>query len=139
MKKRNAEFTFVITNHVATLSTNPTSNWSKELNLIEWNGRPAVYDIRDWSPDHKLMGKGVTLTTEEFTALAGVFKAGDVKTTKKAEPAKKADTKSKSTKTAKSTKTTKTAEPAKKVKESPKKRKSMTDDELLAELKRLFR
>ena len=101
MKKKNNAFTFVITNHVAVLSTNPTSNWKKELNLIEWNGRPAVYDIRDWSPDHKLMGKGVTLTTEELVALAGVFKADtkSTKTAKKAEPAK--STKSKSTKTTK--------------------------------------
>ncbi|MGA7194333.1 MAG: PC4/YdbC family ssDNA-binding protein [Anaerolineales bacterium] len=43
--------------------------WAKELNLISWNDRDAKYDIRDWSPDHEKMGKGVTLSKEELLAL----------------------------------------------------------------------
>ena len=27
------------------------------------------YDLRDWSPDHEKMGKGLTLTREELIAL----------------------------------------------------------------------
>jgi hypothetical protein len=45
------------------------SGWSKELNLISWNGREPKFDIRDWSGDGTKMGKGVTLTLEELLAL----------------------------------------------------------------------
>ncbi|MCR4642000.1 MAG: hypothetical protein K5697_08220 [Lachnospiraceae bacterium] len=37
----------------------------EELNKVSWNDREAKYDIRDWSPDHEKMGKGVTLGYEE--------------------------------------------------------------------------
>jgi hypothetical protein len=43
--------------------------WAKELNLISWNDREPKYDIREWSPDGKTMGKGVTLSKEELAAL----------------------------------------------------------------------
>ena len=45
------------------------SGWTKELNLISWNEREPKYDIRDWSPDGEKMGKGVTLSREELSAL----------------------------------------------------------------------
>jgi len=45
------------------------SGWTKELNLISWNDRDAKYDIRDWSADGGKMGKGVTLSREEMSAL----------------------------------------------------------------------
>ncbi len=45
------------------------SGWSKELNLVSWNDREAKYDIRDWSADGSKMGKGVTLSKEELSAL----------------------------------------------------------------------
>lgn len=46
-----------------------TNGWTKELNLISWNGGTPKYDIRDWSPDHEKMGKGITLTDEEAKKL----------------------------------------------------------------------
>ncbi|OJG78353.1 hypothetical protein RV10_GL001587 [Enterococcus pallens] len=48
--------------------------WRKELNLVSWNGRPPKFDLRDWSPEHEKMGKGVTLTNEEFEALQKIIK-----------------------------------------------------------------
>lgn len=45
------------------------SGWTRELNLISWNGRAAKYDLRDWDPDHDKMGKGITLTKEELIQL----------------------------------------------------------------------
>ena len=62
------EIKFEITDHLATLSTSP-KGWTKELNLISWNGAAPKYDIRDWSPDHSKMGKGVTLSVEEMREL----------------------------------------------------------------------
>lgn len=63
-----AEFSFTIEEHLLTLSTND-KGWTKELNRVSWSGEPAKYDIRNWSPDHERMSKGVTLTNEEFQAL----------------------------------------------------------------------
>lgn len=68
-----ANFTFEIKQTVGVLSTSP-AGWTTELNLISWNGREPKYDIRAWSPDHSKMGKGVTLTAEEFANLKGLLK-----------------------------------------------------------------
>jgi len=46
-----------------------SKSWRKELNLISWNDKEAKYDIRDWSPEHEKMGKGVTLSKEELLKL----------------------------------------------------------------------
>ena len=54
---------------ITTLSTNPKSSCTKELNLVSWNDREPKYDLRDWSPDHTKMGKGVTMTEEELQEL----------------------------------------------------------------------
>ncbi|WP_088225774.1 YdbC family protein [Desulfosporosinus sp. FKB] len=47
--------------------------WKKELNLISWNDKEPKYDIREWSPDHTKMGKGVTLTKEELKKFRDVL------------------------------------------------------------------
>lgn len=46
-----------------------TNGWNKELNLISWNDREPVYDLRTWSPDHEKMGKGVTISVGEAKVL----------------------------------------------------------------------
>ena len=40
------EFDFTIVDELGVLSTSP-KGWTKELNLISWNGREPKYDIRD--------------------------------------------------------------------------------------------
>lgn len=47
--------------------------WKKELNIISWNGKEAKYDLREWSPDHEKMGKGVTLTKDELKSLRNLL------------------------------------------------------------------
>ena len=61
-----ADFKYV--EELGVLSEN-TKGWRKELNLISWNGAAPKYDIRDWSPEHEKMGKGVTLSEEEYESL----------------------------------------------------------------------
>lgn len=39
--------------------------WTKEVNIVSWNGGIAKVDIRDWSEDHERCGRGITLTKEE--------------------------------------------------------------------------
>ena len=63
-----AEFNYEIVEEIAVLSENP-KGWRKELNLGSWNERPPKFDLRDWAPNHEKMGKGVTLSNEEFAAL----------------------------------------------------------------------
>lgn len=45
------------------------NGWAKELNIVSWNGGVPKYDIRDWSPDHTRMSRGITLTEPEIKAL----------------------------------------------------------------------
>lgn len=63
-----AALQFEIVETIGVLSTNK-SGWTKELNLVSWNGRAPKFDVRDWAPDHTKMGKGVTLTNEELAQL----------------------------------------------------------------------
>ena len=63
-----SEIKYEIIKNVGVLSKSG-SGWTKELNLISWNDRDAKYDLRDWSSDREKMGKGVTLSREELSAL----------------------------------------------------------------------
>ena len=54
------------------------NGWNKELHLIKWNEREAVYDIRTWSPDREKMGKGITITVEEAKALRDMLNGLDL-------------------------------------------------------------
>ena len=60
--------TYEIVMQIGVLSQSRTG-WTKEVNLISWNDGPPKYDIRDWSPDHSQLGRGVTLSREELLAL----------------------------------------------------------------------
>ncbi len=63
-----AEFKFEITQSFGLISES-SKGWTKELNLVSWNEREPKYDIREWSPDHQKMGKGVTLSDIEMKKL----------------------------------------------------------------------
>lgn len=67
-----AELSYEIVKELGVLSVSP-KGWQKELNLISWNGREPKYDIRDWAPEHEKMGKGITLSAEEVSALLSVL------------------------------------------------------------------
>ena len=66
------EITFEITEHIGILSTS-AKGWTKELNLVSWNSREPKYDIREWSPEHDKMGKGLTLSKDELEELKGIL------------------------------------------------------------------
>ena len=71
MTKEN-EFAFSIKEHIGVIAKYSTG-WKKELNLVEWNGNNAKFDIRDWDPDHEHMSRGITLKKEEVKELAGLI------------------------------------------------------------------
>lgn len=53
--------------------SNSSNGWSKELNLVSWNDRPAKFDIRDWDENHQKMGKGITLSIDEVRELKKIL------------------------------------------------------------------
>lgn len=63
---------FEIVKEIVVLSVSD-SGYTKEINLISWNGKEPKYDIRSFSPNREKCGKGITLTETEakslFTAL----------------------------------------------------------------------
>jgi hypothetical protein len=63
-----SEIKYEIVEKIGVLSRS-SSGWGKELNLISWNDREPKYDLRDWSGDGEKMGKGVTMSREELSAL----------------------------------------------------------------------
>ena len=63
-----ADFKYEILDNVGVFF-NSKNGWTKEINIISWNGAEGKVDIRSWSPDHSRMGKGISLTVEEFKAL----------------------------------------------------------------------
>ena len=69
------EVTFEIKERIGVISTTKTG-WTKELNIISWNGGNPKYDIRDWSPNHEQMGRGITLSIEEMTTLMSIIAKG---------------------------------------------------------------
>ena len=69
-----AEIKFEIKETIGVIAES-SKGWKKELNLISWNGRPPKFDLREWAPDHEKMGKGITLTNEEFAELSKTIKS----------------------------------------------------------------
>ena len=43
--------------------------FTKEINLISWNGADPKYDIRNWHPGREKSGKGITLSRRELQNL----------------------------------------------------------------------
>lgn len=67
-----ADIKYEIVETIGTISKSP-KGWTKELNLISWNGRAPKYDLRDWAPGREKMGKGITLSKEELVELKEVL------------------------------------------------------------------
>lgn len=66
------EFKYEIVEEFGVFSEN-NKGWTREVNLISWNGGAPKYDIRDWAPDHEKMGKGITLTKDELDDLKDIL------------------------------------------------------------------
>ena len=54
------EIQYEIVKEIAVLSASD-SGYTKEINLISWNGREPKYDIRSFSPNREKCGKGITV------------------------------------------------------------------------------
>ena len=67
------DVTFEIMEEIGIISTQDTG-WTREINLVRWNGGAAKYDIRDWDPHHERMSKGITLTEEEMRRMLNAMR-----------------------------------------------------------------
>ncbi|TFJ91550.1 YdbC family protein [Lentibacillus salicampi] len=49
------------------------AGWTKELNIISWNGDEPKYDVRWWNPGKTRLGKGFTFTGDELSKLKTIL------------------------------------------------------------------
>lgn len=64
----NDKVRFDLMEHIGVLAKKD-NGWTKEVNIVAWNGGKAKVDIREWDPDHARMTKGITLFEEEAETL----------------------------------------------------------------------
>ena len=66
-ERNNGEITFEIMEHIGVIDSydNREQAWTKEVNVVAWNGGKPKIDIRDWSSDHQRMSRGITLTEDQ--------------------------------------------------------------------------
>ncbi len=65
------EIKYEITEHLG-VTSETARGWTREVNMISWNGREPKVDIRDWSPEHDKMSKGLTFTKDELVELTKI-------------------------------------------------------------------
>lgn len=63
-EENNNEFRYKLVKKGGVISVN-SKGWTKEINLISYNGKKSVVDIRLWSPSRK-MSKGITLSQDDI-------------------------------------------------------------------------
>ena len=69
-----ADFNYSITEELGVISEK--NGYFEEVNMISYNGAEPKVDIRNWSTGddgEKKMGKGITLTKEEASALCEIL------------------------------------------------------------------
>lgn len=72
------EYTYTIVEHLGTLSEridkyDRATKWLLELNIVSFNGRLPLYDLREWSEDHTNMKGGIRLNNQQLSKLAEVL------------------------------------------------------------------
>lgn len=64
-ERKQEEVTFEVVDHIGVINTY-SNRWTKELNVISWNGGNPKFDIRDWDEKHEKMSRGITLHEDEM-------------------------------------------------------------------------
>ena len=71
--ERDRDIVFEIIESIGPIKTFP-NGWTKELNMVSWNGKEAKYDIRDWDAEHEHMSRGITLKPDEMETIVNLLK-----------------------------------------------------------------
>lgn len=69
---------YEILEHIVTLSSSDDAEgnvWSREVNLVSWNGKHPVLDVRSWNADHSKCSSGATFTETELLTLIKSLKS----------------------------------------------------------------
>ena len=69
---KDGEVSFRLIEELGVLDRYKTG-WSREINIVSWNGKPPKFDIRDWDPDHERMSRGITLHEREAIKLTEIL------------------------------------------------------------------
>ena len=69
-QKNDDKVTFDIMENLVVFGQRKDTGWTKEANIVCWNGGSPKLDIREWDPDHERMSKGTTLFEAEAERLA---------------------------------------------------------------------
>ena len=61
------DITFEIMEHIGVIDTidNREEKWTKEVNVVAWNGGKPKIDVREWNENHERMSRGITLTEDQ--------------------------------------------------------------------------
>ena len=65
--KRSFTSCYHLPSHIAVLDEvgGRDEKWTKEVNVVAWNGGKPKIDVRDWNESHERMSRGITLTEEQ--------------------------------------------------------------------------
>ena len=72
-QRNDDKVTFDIMENILVFGQRKDTGWTKEANIVCWNGGSPKLDIREWDPDHERMSKGATLYEAEAERLAKVL------------------------------------------------------------------
>ncbi len=72
-RRENSKVTCDVLENLVVFGQRKDSGWTKEANIVCWNGGSPKLDIREWDPDHERMSKGVTLYEAEAEKLARIL------------------------------------------------------------------
>lgn len=75
-EREKTEVVYEVREHIGVITAYPTG-WTKELNVVAWNGGSPKYDIRDWDPEHLHMSRGVTLHPDEMQKVVEMLSERD--------------------------------------------------------------
>ena len=61
------DITFEIVEHIGVIDeiNNRDEKWTKEVNVVSWNGGKPKIDVRDWNSSYTRMSRGITLTEDQ--------------------------------------------------------------------------
>lgn len=70
--KKDNRFKYKLIKKVGVISRNQ-AGWTKEVNIVSYNDKKSVIDIRIWSPNNK-MSRGITIDKKNLKTLIKLLK-----------------------------------------------------------------
>lgn len=64
--------TYEIIKHIGVIKEQ-SDGWTREVNIVSWNGGEPKIDIRSWTDHHKRMSRGITLSIDEMDRLVDLY------------------------------------------------------------------